>query len=147
MLTFSIVPLVIFVGAAFFFSAFSCHLFSLLTRRRKLLYDWDREVQNSARMVAQSYTRIRQLINFFLPFRVYEALPLTWIWSRHCVLSLSFIMFPAGILGLFVASFWGDFQNFYIRNDSMPPILADNTYIQISWDTHIFSPSNIAVYF
>ena len=27
----------------------------------------------------------------------------------------------------------------------MPPIAADKTYIQISWDTHIFSPSCIAV--
>ena len=27
----------------------------------------------------------------------------------------------------------------------MPPIAADKTYIQISWDTHIFSPSYIAV--
>ena len=147
MITFSLVPLAIFVGAAFFFSAFSRLFFSLLTRGRKLLYDWDQEVQDSVRIVAQSYTRIRQLINFFFfPFfstkRFHSPGYKVGIVSYPCLSSCS-----TGILGLLVASFWGEFQNFYTRNDIMPPIAADYTYIQICWDTHIFSPSNIEVYF
>ena len=43
-----------------------------------------------------------------------------------------------GILGLIVASVWGEFQNFNNRNDIIPPIAADNKHIQISLDTHIF---------
>ena len=43
-----------------------------------------------------------------------------------------------GILGLIVASVRGEFQNFNIRNDIIPPIAADNKHIQISLDTHIF---------
>ena len=51
-----------------------------------------------------------------------------------------------GILGLLVASFWGEFQNFNTRNDIKPPIAVDKKYIQIFWDTHIFSPSSTGVY-
>ena len=56
--------------------------------------------------------------------------------SYHSLSSCS-----TGILGLLVASVWGEFQNFNTRNDIIPPIAADNKHIQISLDTHISSVS------
>ena len=56
--------------------------------------------------------------------------------SYHSLSSCS-----TGILGLLVASVWGEFQNFDTRKDIIPPIAADNKHIQISLDTHISSVS------
>ena len=91
------------------------------------------------------FIRIRQFINFsFFRFVSTKRFHSPWykvgIFSYSCLSSCS-----TGTLGLFVASFWGELQNFNTKNDIMPPITADKTYIQISWDTHIFSPSCIAV--
>ena len=77
---------------------------------------------------------------FFFPFvstkRFHSPEHKVNIVSYHSLSSCS-----TGILGLLVASVWGEFQNFNTRNDIMPPIAADNKHIQISLDTHISSVS------
>ena len=77
---------------------------------------------------------------FFFPFvstkRFHSPEHKVNIVSYHSLSSCS-----TGILGLLVASVWGEFQNFNTRNDIIPPIAADNKHIQISLDTHISSVS------
>ena len=138
MLTFSLVPLVILLKLLFFsqrFPVFS-FLYWLVDENFYMIEIW--KFRTMCTMVAQSYTRIRQLINFLFPFvstkRFHSPEYKVGIASYPCLSSCS-----TGILGLLVASFWGDFQNFYTRNYIMPPIAVDNTYIQISWDTHFFT--------
>ena len=54
--------------------------------------------------------------------------------SYPCLSSCS-----TGTLGLLVASFWGELQSFNTRNGIIPPIVADDTHIQISWNTRLFT--------
>lgn len=99
--------------------------------------DWNQKFQNGARHCSLDTHEISLLIYHFR-FVLKEC----FFSPENNVANVFYLCLSScssGIFCLLVALYWGEFNNLVIRNDIKPPMAADKTYNQISWERLIFA--------